>query len=276
MGYEAKILLDSINQTRLTTFEITIPRLVLSEFNTHRVFSRNSSSSRAIPVEKMIEKVENDPFIPEYWGKNQKGMQADQELTEQEQIRARTKWLDARDNAVASAKLILGIGVHKQITNRLLEPWLWHTVIVTATEWSNFFALRNNKMAQPEIAKPAKMMRDLYDASVPTVIGTGEWHMPLMPDIDYMGNISLEDKKKISAGRCARVSYLTHHGVRDLQADIKLCEDLINKGHMSPLEHVATPHSGFRPGTVEQLSNFRGWKQFRKEILHEDDFGARS
>jgi thymidylate synthase ThyX len=285
MGFSAKVLRDSVSPdgVRLTTMEVTFPRIILAEFNTHRVFSRNSASSRAIPVEKMLQKVKDDPFIPVYWGKNQKGMQAEQELTEEEQELAKFEWLVARKNAVVQAERLLAIGVHKQITNRLLEPWLWHTVIVTSTEWDNFWGLRDHKAAQPEMGHIAKLMREAYDTSTPSPVNYGDWHLPLIqPGEEFdllVGETTIDDVCKISAGRCARVSYLTHDGKRDPKADIEMCERLIQNGHMSPLEHVA------RPMTVTEIvnpnlnlkvgSNFRGWVQLRKTIPNENNFLAR-
>ena len=151
MSYSAKVLADSISPdgVRLTTMEVTFPRIVLAEFNTHRMFSRNSASSRAIPVEKMIQRVLDDPFSPVWWGKNQSGMQAAEELSGEALRLARQHWLDARDFAISCVRLFQApeISLHKQIANRLLEPFLWHTVVVTATEWENFFALRCHKDA---------------------------------------------------------------------------------------------------------------------------------
>ena len=162
MAYDAKIVADSVSEVgdRLTTMEVTFPRMVLAEFNTHRVFSRNSASSRAIPVEKQLQRIMDDPFIPVWWGRKQSGMQADHELEGDGLVQAKAEWLAARDSAVGHVQRLLELGLHKQITNRLLEPFMWHTVIVTATEWSNFFALRANPMAQPEIRVIAEMMRD--------------------------------------------------------------------------------------------------------------------
>ncbi len=276
--YAAKIDADSIyERNRLITMQVTFPRIVLAEYNTHRMFSRNSASSRAIPVEKMIERVMTDPFVPIYWGKNQKGMQADIELTPSEINRATTAWLRARDKAVDSAQELLDIGVHKQITNRLLEPFMWQTVICTATEWRNFFELRANRHAQPEISKVAYMMKSLveavihdeYGASRPQEIGMGGWHLPLVPDYEQLvaDEYSLEDIAKISCARCARVSYLTHEGVRDVSADADLYSKLKASGHMSPLEHAATPL-----GKDEWCGNFFGWKQLRKMIPGEAIF----
>jgi thymidylate synthase ThyX len=300
MSYAAKILADSIspNGHRLTSFEITFPRIVLAEFNTHRVFSRNSASSRAIPVEKMLKRVVDDPFVPIYWGKNQKGMQAEQELTEQEQANARFSWLAAAGRAMDWARTMLDYGIHKQITNRLLEPFMWHTVIVTATEWSNYFNLRDNPKAQPEIQRVASMMNELYKASSPRSVNYDEWHTPLVPPDEAFDFAVLDDADTgvpraalVSAGRCARVSYLTHDGKRDPEADVGLTSKLDGDGHMSPLEHPARPMTNEELTLFEQplvawdgrkwthvtgqrrffLGNFNGWVQLRKLIPGEAD-----
>lgn len=317
MAYSARILADSLpihrwpnrNEVgqRLTTIEVTFPRIVLAEFNTHRMFSRNSASSRAIPVKKMLDRVENDPFIPVYWGKNQSGMQAAEELSSEAKALALQQWLRARDNAVTTVKRLQlpDIDLHKQIANRLLEPFLWHTVICTATEWENFWGLRCNKDAQPEIRIAAEMMRVAYDASTPVKLLEEDWHMPLVSweeitteaakdELDLSRVTTSTYKKtmdfwkKISVGRCARVSYLTHDGKRDLQADIDLCDRLQKSGHMSPFEHVARPMTvleceekyGLKGKYVGDnidpsknfAGNFRGWVQFRKELPSEDNF----
>lgn len=301
-GYRAKMLCDSISPdgVRLTTMEITFPRFSLAEFNTHRTKSRNSASSRAIPSEKQIKKVKENPVIPIYWGKNKKGMQADQELSLIEQGEAIKEWLSARDEMVHRAQNLYNLGVHKQIINRLLEPFMWHTVICTATEWNNFFALRCHPDTQPEFRKFAIMMRDLYKSHTPTQLGYNHWHLPLLQDnefVDYgYSNKDLEyfrtsvpgvhiytidEAKKICVGRCARVSYLTHDGRRDPQADIELCEKLQKSGHMSPFEHIARPmsydgeNSLYLNPKVSFCGNFRGWVQFRKEIPYESDFSQK-
>lgn len=263
MAFDAKILADSISPdgVRLTTFEVTFPRIVLAEFNTHRVFSRNSASSRAIPVEKMLKRVQEDPYIPTSWGKNQKGMQAEVELNEFERGNADLEWLLARDHAVSRAEALLKIGVHKQLTNRLLEPFLWHTVIVTATEWSNFFNLRNNPAAHPEIQIPAQMMQELYyrDDYEPQPLHHSQWHLPLCPELEETADqqpTKARDYKqwvRIGSARCARVSYLTHDGRRDVSADLELHDRLLGPGHMSPFEHVA------RPMTDDELNSYRAW-----------------
>lgn len=279
MAYNVRVLKDSVICTlerpwsRLTTLEVTIPRIVLAEFNTHRMFSRNSASSRAIPVEKMLQRVMEDPFIPIYWGKNQRGMQADEEFSPAEHEGLKLQWLRARDQAVFAAQSLLKTGVHKQITNRLLEPFLWHTIIVSFTEGDNFFGLRLHPDAQPEIRRGAVMMKEAMDATTPTPLAPDQWHLPLVEDYDDLvaSGFSADDICLISVGRCARVSYLTHDGKRDPKADIDLARKLQSAGHMSPFEHVARP-APIRDDGNTWYGNFNGWQQYRKTILNEDNF----
>ena len=292
MAFAAKILADSVgprSDARLVTFEITFPRPFLAELNTHKMLSKNSASSRAIPVEKMIQRVLDDPYIPQSWGKNQKGMQATEEVTAGDAALAEHEWLLARDTAILSAKSLMHLGIHKQFANRLLEPFMWHTCIITGTEWSNFFHLRNNPMAQPEMQTIAAMMQQLYKEHEPEKLDYGEWHLPLISPEDYdaafeqgiaqqAGNsVNLaQGMVKISVGRCARVSYLTHDGKRDLKADIELHDSLLKNGHLSPFEHVATPNTGglAMGGHVSWSGNLREWRQYRKTIPHEADILA--
>lgn len=309
MGFSAKVLADSVakNGCRLTTLEVSMPRIVLAEFNTHRVFSRNSASSRAIPFEKQLTRILDEPFIPIYWGVNQPGMQAYAELNLKEQTHAMRQWRIARDLAVVSLVQLAGgvtalkdanlrrrirsmqrkydpsnagifgtpleRGLHKQYVSRPLEAYMWHTVIVTATEWDNFWALRVSPMAQPEIRKAAELMQTAYNESTPRLLGKNEWHLPLIQEDELeWAAWNPEEARKVSAGRCARVSYLTHDGLRDRSKDIELCESLMSNGHMSPLEHVGRPMSK-KEFTLAQFSgNFRGWHQYRKDIPFEDNF----
>jgi thymidylate synthase ThyX len=268
-GHNAKILADSMSPegARLTTLEVTFPRIILAEFNTHRVFSRNSASSRAIPVEKMLKMVKEFPYIPTHWGQNQKGMQAEEEVDPRRQAWAETEWLEARNAAVEKADQLLAIGIHKQITNRLLEPFMWHTVIVTSTEWDNWTHLRDNEMAHPEIQKIAHLMVEAMSKSTPQHLTHSQWHLPLIREEDYydaelkceVAQTSIYDfLKKVSVGRCARVSYLTHDGKRDLDADVQLADRLLEAGHMSPFEHVA------RPMTELELECYRRDRVFLK------------
>jgi len=261
MAYSARVLLDSISPAgvRLTTLEVVFPRFVLAEFNTHRTFSRNSASSRAVPTAKLIERVLAEPVVPLEWGRNKAGMSADDVLTQDEAAQAERVWLEARDAAVAHARRMLELKVHKQELNRVLEPFLWHTVIVTATEWENFFLLRCAANAQPEIRKAAHAMREAIDSSTPHAIGIGEWHVPLVQPDEVA--LDVETRKRISAARCARVSYLTHDGKREVDKDLELYDRLKNDRHLSPFEHVATPSDD-----AAFHANFRGWLQMRHEI----------
>lgn len=265
MAYEVKILRDSIapNGKRLTTWELTYPRFVHAELMTHRLFSRNSASSRAIPIEKLIARVMEDPAMPVFWGKNQTGMQAAVELGEDERHLAKYRWLQARDEAVKHVKTLQAIGVHKQIANRLIEPWMWITVIVSATEFENWFHLRDHKDAQPELREVAARMQALYRAESPTPVPIGGWHLPLT---GFPGDevLPLNDLIRVSIGRCARVSYLTHDGQRDPEADIQLCDRLAKSGHWSPFEHAAQAMDSPEPS-----GNFIGWRQFRKTFTNE-------
>lgn len=279
MGYEVKVLADSItDNVRLTTLEIEFPRFILAELNTHRMFSRNSASSRAIPVEKRIEQILADPFVPEVFGANQKGMQAGEVLPIDDNNKACAAWLKAMHYAIDRAHDLKDVGVHKQWANRLLEPFAWHRAIVSATEWDNFFALRCNPDAAPEFRKIAEMMRGAMMASTPEELKPGEWHLPFFGRGD--DECSMDVAVRLSVARCARVSYLTHDGKRDVSADFDLYHRLLKAGHMSPFEHAAKV--GFRDPHgrevsnpqmaygIEFIGNFRSpWIQHRKMLPHE-------
>lgn len=267
MPYACRIEADSVNESgdRLTTFVCTYPRMIHSEVLTHRSLSRNSSSSRAIPSEKLIEQVLTDPAMPVWWGKNQKGMQAREELAGQPLRTSQYLWLKARDKAVEVVRDMLNSGLHKQICNRVLEPWMWITVIISATEYENFFALRCHEDAQPEIRRIAEMMQAEYRTSEPIARVSGEWHLPFIDATDILNVKTLNTLRKLSVARCARVSYLTHDGVHDPAADLALHDRLAGSvpPHMSPFEHVARAAPG------EQSGNFSGWSQYRKQFENE-------
>lgn len=265
---EAKVILDSLNPyngTRLTTLELTYPRFVHSEFMTHRMFSRNAASSRAIPIEKFIKKVKESPAMPVFWGAAQKGMVAANEI---ENIDGAIHlWLEARDSAISFVERLNALGLHKQIPNRILEPWFDITVICSATEFSNFFRLRRHPDAQPEIKMLADFMHGAMESSTPV---ERLYHLPYIMK-DEMEFVPLESLQKISSARCARVSYLTHDGKRDHSKDLELFQHLITGsgfGHWSPMEHVATAVE-----TRERIGNFVGWRQYRKEFAGESGEG---
>jgi hypothetical protein len=230
---------------------------------THRLFSRNASSSRAIPIEKMIEWVESDPVIPIHWGAKKKGMQAGNEI-EHKSI-AQLAWLGAFKTVLSFAKVLDHLGLHKQIVNRIIEPWSHINVILTATEFDNFFWLRCHKDAQPEIQKLAVLMARARRDSVPVSLPEGAWHLPYVLNAEkHLYPIELQ--LKMSVARCCRVSYLTMEGKpAEPEKDFALHDQLLTDKHMSPFEHCAQATDDAN----HWYGNFRGWKQYRKTIPNE-------
>ena len=256
----ARILADSISPVgvRLVTIEATYPRCIHAEVMTHRVFSRNAASSRAIPLAVTLRKVTLDPFVPQHWGRNQKGMQAGEELPEPVAQEAREAILKLRDHAAATVWLLDSLGLHKQIGNRYLEPWMWYTCILTGTEWLNFLHLRKHPAAEPHLADLAASVYEAIRDSHPKHLKDGDWHLPLIQE-DELGTTYDEELARVSTARCARVSYLTHDGRRDMAADLGLFEKLLGGGHMSPLEHAAQATTD-----VDVFyGNLRGWMSLR-------------
>jgi len=275
--YQAEILADSVSPdgVRLTTLWVTFPRFILAEVNTHRMLSRNSNSSRAIPPEIQIAKVCENPFVPETFNKRVKGMGIGNPLEQKEAAEARHVWLDASVAACEAAEDLLQLDCDKSRINRLLEPFLWHSAVISATEWSNFFALRDHPAAQPEFRILAKLMRKAMDESEPLGIGYGEWHLPGTSDFPMEeSNPDWELWKRVSAGRLARWTSYNLTSDDPIDAALERAEKLINSFHMSPTEHQARPlnpkeeYIGQDPRDVF-VGNFCGWLQFRKEIPNE-------
>ena len=248
--------------------EVVMHRFVLAEFNTHRVFSRNSASSRAIPITKRIKQIRDNLAYPVEWGSKQKGMQAGPVLDEIKETSARSVWKAASEVAISAAEALDTFEVHKQVVNRLLEPFLWHTAIVSSTEWDNFFTQRCSPLAQPEIHVVAEAMQDALNASSPTNVKHNKWHTPYIQPEEF-GLLTTQNRIKVSVARCARVSYLTHDKRRDFDADLDLYKKLVSAQppHASPLEHVATPSNGITDG------NFEGWEQWRHQLPPEEGPG---
>lgn len=303
MTISAKVIADSISERspRLTTLQLRYPKFIHGEFMTHRVFSRNASSSRAIPVERMIKDVIDDPVYPMHWGKNQPGMQADDECSEMiaspislgygsSWVDRERAWDEARKAAIAHAKAFADAGYHKQIVNRLLEPFVHINVVVTATDWSNFFALRCHKDAQPEMRLLAEAIRDAMKSCSPNRLLPDDWHVPYVTREEATPHAgspiakiasNWEEAKavaiKLSVARCARVSYLTQDGkVPTVEDDLKLYDRLLASVplHASPAEHQASPdhwdgdgaHGGGRWRAKRHHGNLRGWVQYRKTL----------
>ena len=278
---KAEIVCDSLapSGVRLTTFVLTYPRFIHAEFMTHRLFSRNASSSRATPVSKQVQEVIDNPAIPLAFRKNQKGMQAGDLLDNQEE--AVLVWLKARDAAVEQARAMVAMDIHKQYANRILEPFAHITVICTATDYDNFFSLRVHPAAQPEICELATQMWNLYKDNPPLRVDVGTWHLPLITDEEKRECCAtadvarLEDSRlalnlaiKRSVAKCARVSYKNHDGTNStLQQDLDLYDRLLGQVpiHASPAEHQAEA-GAFMHG---RSGNFRGWTQYRKTLENE-------
>jgi hypothetical protein len=319
MTITVRVIADSISPAgqRLTTFQLRYPRFIHAEELTHRILSstpeaviyealtdglmydkdlsRNASSSRAIPVNRMIEDIQRDPVVPIHWGANQPGMQAHQELDPEGKLLASCHWLDALDEVIVHVKALVALGLHKQIANRLLEPWAHINVVCTATSYANFFALRSHEDAQPEIKELSDLMQHGMLLSVPRRLEVGEWHLPYVEAEDWTqavqylqgvnGSYAMPRKeeiyavlRKVSTARNARVSYLTHDGRKTtLLEDIELHNKLVvaEPLHASPAEHVATPDrwlEGEKHGYWEHEDlhgNLVGWQQYRKLLPSE-------
>ena len=258
---KCEILLDSVNSAgvRLTTMVCTYPRFIHSEIMTHRMFSRNSASSRAIPTKAMIDAIRADPIIPIEFGINKPGMQASEIMEGPSLTRCVEAWKAASVSATLHAENLYNMGVHKQVVNRLLEPFMPMTTIISATDWANFFALRVHPDAQPEMQVIAKLMKQAMDASKPTCRYN---HRPFIQVEDEHG--PLMDSFMASAARCARVSYTKHGQEKSFEEDVAFGRRLAISKHWSPFEHQA-----ISTADNEYHGNFRGWMQFRKQFRYE-------
>lgn len=269
-GTHARVVADSISPEgrRLTTMEVTFHRFVLAEFNTHRKFSRNSASSRAIPMETMLQRAIDFPAIPVSWPCEQPGMSGGDELTGQDNWDAYNVLMSIREATTGLLEEYVknhpekSTRLHKSLLNRPLEWFMWHTAIVSSTEWDNFFAQRISEKAQPEIHALARVMKTVLDESQPEEIPYGGWHLPYISTEEDL-ELTLEESIKISTSRCARVSYLTHNNERNPNEDIRMYDNTLwANGHWSPMEHPALclPTARFKA----VYANFStGWAQHR-------------
>lgn len=257
-----------VHYENLWTFELVYPRYIHSEFMTHRVFSRNASSSRAIPVKRMLEQVRENTVIPPKVFMNQKGMVGETEADPVTTIAFHVLWEEAAENACKIAEMMERLGIHKQHINRILEPFQFIKVIVTATDWYNFFVLRLAPDAQPEIRELANAIYDemnRYHNKAVGVLELDKEHtvvsLPYITDEDIkeIGKEEYHLLMKISAARCARVSYNNHDGSKpDIEKDLKLYGHLYDSKHMSPMEHACIRDEDYRKN-----ANLTGWKSLR-------------
>lgn len=288
----AKVILDSIggDAPRLITFELEYPRFVHLEFMTHRVFSRNASSSRAIPVARMLERVVAEPALPVEWRMDEPGMQGFTKADHGEEQALRALWLEARNFSVQIARQMAALGAHKQHVNRVTEPFQHIKTVVTSSQWENWFGLRDHGAADPTIRALADAMREAKDASEPKLVAHGDWHLPYITEEDYdlswqflqtmaepvIPHIAM--LARMSAARCARVSYNNFKGSKPkVSSDLALFQKLVGSQpvHASPTEHQASPDLllGFQSGRwnmPDKHGNLVGWLQHRKFIPFED------
>ena len=289
MTISAKIICDSVSSVtnqRITTFEMEYPRFILSQMNTHRVHSKSTASSRAIPINVKCEQLLTNGTYPIHWGKNKSGMQAVEEIDDNLKQSAIEIWDNAKLSAIKYAKELQELGVHKQISNRLLEPFETVKTLVTATSFDNFFNLRCHSDAQPEIKALADKMYEEYIKSEPMVINYGEWHTPYVQRIRDKLNgtlhyyidgeeIDTETAIKISCSCSAQVSYRKND--TSIEKAVKIFDKLVNATpvHSSAFEHNATPIdimkteqgiTHFDINDVPYSGNFANWVQYRHLI----------
>ncbi len=296
----ATVIADSISiyGHRMITLELEYPRFILAELNTHRMLSKNSASSRAIPLASMHKQIEDNMATPVYWGKNQPGMQAKEEFTGSDLSYAKYLWEKAIKSSIEFAKQMGEMGLHKQVANRVTEAGMMMKTIISGTEWANLLHLRDHPDAQPEFAALAKCIRMVMEESRPTHLYTNEWHVPYitlyrasygqhLQYYDNLGNeLTVEEARIISASCCAQVSYRKNDD--SLEKAVKIYKQLIEStpAHASPVEHQATPididsTAPYEPETWQKgvthvsanedlwSGNLRGWIQFRKLIPNE-------
>lgn len=279
----AKIIKDSISVDgiRLTTLHLRYPRMIHAEILTHRNFSRNGRSSRAVPVLTLMEE---KPYTP-YFKANKPGMVAGEEFTGWKQKSLQLQW---KLLANITKLFVYGFakqGVHKQWANRPLEWFGYIDVLVSSTEWNNFFALRIEDGAQPEIKELAEKVKEALDNSTPVELDVGDWHLPYITWNDFINASNyihtnlivdvepLEIVKKISVARCARLTIRPFNGNSTIEAELARFDKLMvsRPVHASPAEHIATPDV-YKSGpdhfwlNDHQHGNFTGWRQFRKMI----------
>lgn len=272
----ATILADSLSPAgvRLTTMELVYPRFIHSELMTHRVFSRNASSSRAIPTKRAIKMIRDNPAVPASWRMNQPGMQGYEVAPDHIAEAAQKIWLLAMEEAIERAEEMDALGIHKQVVNRLTEPFAHIKVVLTSVYWENWDGLRRHHAADPTICALAEAIHEARTNSTPQLLQPGEWHLPYITR-EELAIHGINLCKQISTARCARVSYNNHDGTKTtLDKDLQLHDMLLVEQpiHASPAEHQATPDMRDCNGWVrpEMHGNLTGWVQYRKTLLNEN------
>lgn len=272
MAIRAEILAHSqdIGTGReVVTFLLTYHRFIHAEVMTYRVFNRNAASSRAMPVKKTLWDVWSNPAVPVRFGKSRKGMQDGGPLPAGSARLARFLWLMARYPVLLVCWCLLQVGVHKQFVNRLLEPWSWMTLLVTATQWENFYRQRCHASAQPEIRELAETMLRAHAASVPRMLHVGQWHFPFAMPLEIAaaeadGSDGIEQLLKRCTARSARTSYRNFYGKDDVADDLRLTADLTRDKHWSPFEHCCQ-----NMGNEKRYGALVGYRPYRMCFANE-------
>jgi hypothetical protein len=299
-----KVVLDSISPDgiRLPTIQFRQPRMIHADFLTHRVFSRNGRSSRAVPVVTLLEEAKN-PYVPHFL-KNQPGMMASEEFSDEYRETAEFVWRDMAAYTLEGVKKLNALGVHKQWANRPLEWFGYIDVLLSSNDWNNYLELRDHEAAQPEIQQIARAIETALTGSTPNLLLPGQWHLPYIADADWIkADAYLVDNwkdateantvdllKKISSARCARLTMKPFDGDGSFEKELIRYAMLVESRpvHASPVEHQATPdtkchynlirvkggeeelvRSGFDWDHPELHGNFIGWIQNRKTVPYE-------
>ena len=289
MAISVEIIEDSIQEggdskTRLTTFALKYPRFIHPQVMAHKDFSRNAASSRATPTKVLTERVLKDPVIPQGLAMNQRGMQPGDLASDKDSERFKGLWKALSEVTVKYVQEMAAIGIHKQWVNRPLETFLDIEVVLTSSRFANFYALRIDSEAQSDIQELARKMFEAHKSSTPRILSQGEWHLPFIRQ-DERTTLSSDVACKVSAARCARVSYLTNDKRNPtLEEDLALYERLVGSGHThgSPLEHQAkVPYgpwhqmsdywmdNGIRQPKFKVGNLDPSWIQYRKTIANE-------
>ena len=287
-----RVIRDSVaagSGLRLTTIHVRVPRIIWPEIMTHRTFGRNARSSRAVPAKTMLAEIRNDPFVPWRWTRNQKGMQGERGHDAPVllpfdslagSVSPEQAWLVARDNAVEMAQAFADAEYHKQVFNRLVEPFMWIDGLITSCQWNNFLWLRDHGDAEPHFIDMAGLVRDALAVSAPSRLADGEWHLPYVTPADHQhaqtvfpDNRELAEEllRKVSAARCARISYAPFDGNASYEAEVGRYDLLVKseRVHASPLEHQAKGDKKTLDGRwarPELHGNLPGFIQARKLV----------
>lgn len=265
MTNQAEVLLASINAKTgqsLVTFRIECPFWVWYDLLTHRALSRNASSTRAIPLRKMAQRVRQDMARPTDFKRAQSGMVANDSLPADVQTQLKAIWERAGLGALEAQQEMGDLGASKQDANAVLLPFIHVQAIVSSTQWDNFWRLRDNPQAKPDFALLARKMRLAYESALETAqrLEPGEWHLPMIMEAERADYL-LPDLLGISTARCARVSYLLPESgqLSDPTSDLGLYGRLRESLHLSPFEHQAMAIS-----EDVAVANFTGgWIQHR-------------